>query len=464
MAVRSVLGLSCVSLTVVAMLAGCTSAPVNPDPDGDGLSTVQETTGVLAADRHRYTSDPHRADTDNDGIRDDQEIGKPIQPSSGPSASPVEPTYPVRSDPRKDDTDADGLDDAGEYDWGTRPFVADSDRDGLPDGVEVQVLSTDPSNSDTDRDGLTDAVEVAQRLDGRDPLRAEPKPVSLMSNVGDFLLGFIAGRFAERDSLAWLAGHLAPVLAGLLPGWGWLVGALANLRDAIASALGNDWRGAGENLIQMVPVAGKLTELAARITKFVERNLHKLVDVLTYLASVVGLGVDAKVAMVKAAVGAHWEKLIDAGATGKALVALAKGRTNLVDLANTVGNRKVAGRPVMAFNAVSGAQKLLQSQLSADAKNEEYHVLLATPDIGTGSRLADVFVDGEIHQALFGYVTLNSHVREQIAKDAFLLRQGGMVTVVRWHFYASETSIGADPQVYQLLAQQGIDYQIHLPV
>ena len=49
---------------------------------------------------------------------------------------------------------------SSETDTGTDPNKADTDNDGLSDGDEINFYSTDPNNSDTDNDGLNDGVEV----------------------------------------------------------------------------------------------------------------------------------------------------------------------------------------------------------------------------------------------------------------------------------------------------------------
>jgi len=133
------------------------------------------------------------------------------------------------SDPTKADTDGDGIDDGTEYWWWYRahvgyidangahlyaegrrydprnpgsgrliareeiervmdPLVAgldrtvDSDNDGLPDLIEVQ-LGTNPFDFDSDDDGLPDGYEIM--LCGTDPLRAYTDP-----NIRDSLRNF----------------------------------------------------------------------------------------------------------------------------------------------------------------------------------------------------------------------------------------------------------------------------------
>jgi outer membrane protein OmpA-like peptidoglycan-associated protein len=76
------------------------------------------------------------------------------------------------TDPKNADTDGDGLNDGVEFNkYKTNPKNADSDGDGLKDGVEVNDTNTDPNVKDTDNDGLTDGDEVLKYK--TDPLKAD---------------------------------------------------------------------------------------------------------------------------------------------------------------------------------------------------------------------------------------------------------------------------------------------------
>ncbi|MDD4901028.1 MAG: CAP domain-containing protein [Patescibacteria group bacterium] len=58
------------------------------------------------------------------------------------------------------DSDADGLSDDLEKKLGTDPFKADSDNDGVNDYEEINIYQTDPLNPDTDHDGIKDGDEI----------------------------------------------------------------------------------------------------------------------------------------------------------------------------------------------------------------------------------------------------------------------------------------------------------------
>lgn len=135
-----------------------------PDADADGLDDEEEPL---------YGTDPSRADTDRDGLRDGEEVRNGI-------------------DPLDADTDDDGVRDGAEPmpladtdgDQRINALDPDSDGDGILDGTEAGVFepvegtdvaagnfvpdadpstTTDPLLADTDDDGLDDGVEDANR-------------------------------------------------------------------------------------------------------------------------------------------------------------------------------------------------------------------------------------------------------------------------------------------------------------
>ena len=84
------------------------AAGTTDDPDGDGLSNLEEQT---------YGTDPLVADTDKDDLSDADEIA-------------------MGTDPCAADTDGDGLADGAEAALGTDPLNPDSNGNGVPDGAE----------------------------------------------------------------------------------------------------------------------------------------------------------------------------------------------------------------------------------------------------------------------------------------------------------------------------------------
>jgi hypothetical protein len=81
----------------------------------------------------------------------------------------------LRTDPRRADTDGDKLRDRYELRRSrTNPRRVDTDRDGLDDGVEVMKLHTNPRRADTDGDGTDDGSTL--RLSSSPLRKPKPKP------------------------------------------------------------------------------------------------------------------------------------------------------------------------------------------------------------------------------------------------------------------------------------------------
>ncbi|OGV70309.1 MAG: hypothetical protein A3K19_09315 [Lentisphaerae bacterium RIFOXYB12_FULL_65_16] len=92
-------------------------------------------------------------DADRDCLPDSIETQAGLNPSDAADAAA--------------DADSDGLSNLDEFLRGTGMADADSDDDGLADGVEVNTHGSNPLSADTDADGLSDSAEVAC---GMDPL------------------------------------------------------------------------------------------------------------------------------------------------------------------------------------------------------------------------------------------------------------------------------------------------------
>ncbi|HKJ39992.1 MAG TPA: hypothetical protein VJ972_14545, partial [Anaerolineales bacterium] len=86
-------------------------------------------------------------DSDGDGLTNDQEAQ-------------------IGTDALVADTDKDGLTDGDEVNlYKTNPLAMDTDEDGLLDGEEVQIYLTNPLASDTDVDTLSDGLEIENNTD-----------------------------------------------------------------------------------------------------------------------------------------------------------------------------------------------------------------------------------------------------------------------------------------------------------
>lgn len=123
---------------------------------GDGLVTsrgngraliVARKDGVLATRDVLVTTG---GDLDGDGLPDEYEVTNGLNPND-----PIDAF---------EDHDKDGLSALDEYNAGTNPFDDDTDNDGIKDGEEliagVDGFITNPLLSDSDGDGLSDSVEI----------------------------------------------------------------------------------------------------------------------------------------------------------------------------------------------------------------------------------------------------------------------------------------------------------------
>lgn len=152
------------------------TAPVNftvgKDGDEDGITDADETSGALNEKFGNKPTDPTKADSDNDGLNDGEEIhGNPQVPSitvTDKDGKQKVISGPFYTDPNKADSDGDGVSDADELANGTDPTNPDTDGDGVKDGEDTHPADgtngaggTDSDKKDSDGDGLSDAQENA---------------------------------------------------------------------------------------------------------------------------------------------------------------------------------------------------------------------------------------------------------------------------------------------------------------
>ena len=138
---------------------------VVPDSDGDGLSDDEEI--MLSGSPDGGCPDPRNPDSDNDGVGDAIEImlkapGLTFDPCHADvfdACSMLTPPY--------EDRDQDGLNDCEEALLRTDPTLVDTDKDGIPDLVEVR-RGGNPLADDTlmvtAHDGIADGDKMKEGL------------------------------------------------------------------------------------------------------------------------------------------------------------------------------------------------------------------------------------------------------------------------------------------------------------
>lgn len=446
------------------------SNPIKADSDDDGLSDKTEHDGWRRKDGAIYRTEPMNSDTDNDGLSDGEEAGTPIAGSGILE-------FEVVSSPIEPDSDGDGLGGLDEYDLGTELWLLDTDGDGLSDFQEVELYNTDPRARDSDGDSYQDDYELHHKAEGFSPLDAEivPEPEQWAE---DFYIGAVKGEFEQRDSIAWLAGNVTQGGTIFIPVVGEVVGTAGDLRDALAQTLRGEYGEAAWSAIGLTPVLG-LAALSPRIAKFVKRapNLRVQVDLL-----IDKLEIDDgwKISLRKVVWGSAWEKLTGRGFTDKQVNALDPIRRKYLleefqerpsSIGSSAGEIGGKDRGEIGRNAEAA---YLAEQTAAKRRNLKTQESVGVPgSCGTtcGQRPTRRFdvCSGKTAklscaEIKAGYTPYSTHVREEIARDAYLLKNGH-VKQIEYHFYWSKGSgsIGADPKVLELLRQHGIPYKIHPP-
>lgn len=140
----------------------------NSDSDGDQLSDASETqNGSDPLNACSPNKAAEQCDFDNDGMinkldTDDDGDGTPDQDELNNGSDPLDASSNEQSP--LTDSDTDGLTDILEINVGSNPHVADSDLDGIPDGIEWGAHPT--RAQDSDNDGQPDLLDTDDDGDG----------------------------------------------------------------------------------------------------------------------------------------------------------------------------------------------------------------------------------------------------------------------------------------------------------
>ncbi|WP_130336308.1 hypothetical protein [Micromonospora kangleipakensis] len=457
------------------------------DIDGDGLTNLQE---------QDLGTSPTEADTDGDGLGDGAEVAKgtnplvPDQPRAPPTPGNNPPIVPAPTDA---DTDGDGLGDSEEGEVETNPANVDTDGDGLSDGEEYNELNISPLHVDTDGDGLSDGYELEHVLDqGLDPAIFDEQ-VSKWTYVTDFLLGLAAGSFAERDSLAWLAGNLCSGGLGFIPVVGTALGFLTDVRDAIADAIHGEWVSAGISIVGIVPVVGDSIEIVARLVRFVLKYPRRLLAAVKIFIKNTDIPEVVRKTALKAVLAGDYDNLLAFGLTDDFMLLLGKtGTTDLKVLNKAVAAaRRTALRPGFLRDKDAAEDWLWDIMRGSDPPRlgeplqrggPQKHI--DTPDNPKprSYRKPDYYEDlpdgsHNIHEMKFGTPYFEEDALKQCHQDGKLKRDGGVgtdrISDVFWHFVPRKKwsrydndyvySLGPTQKLLDCLAEENIPFFIYVP-
>jgi len=264
--------------------------PASADTDGDGTADGVEDLdgdGRTSLQEQVRGTDPLQADSRVDTLATaPRSTARPTAKVLAVALPGTGRSQPSGTSPDPFDTDGDGLDDVAELANGTPPDVADWDGDGLTDYQELEHL-TDPDVADTDGDGFSDFHEVTHLGDGLDPLapdeRLSPqqwaRDYAQALALGDTCDTALSGWQPCKTTVPFFLGQLTGGTASFIPVVGWVVGALADVRDAVGSAAKGEWAGAGLSVLGVLPVVGDVGKLVGRVVEFTQRH-GKLEEVL----------------------------------------------------------------------------------------------------------------------------------------------------------------------------------------
>ncbi len=176
------------------------------DDDEDGLTLLQE---------YQYGTNPHAADSDNDGYPDGQEVENGYSPAgdglldkngNGVSdAWEVEKFGAILDDDADVDADKDGLSLLEEYHYNTDPTRADTDGDGYADGREVQ-HGYDP---DAPGDARIKMTMVIKKINVEVPivLSADTDEARLQKDLESGVIHYPGTPMPGQRGNVYIAGH-----------------------------------------------------------------------------------------------------------------------------------------------------------------------------------------------------------------------------------------------------------------
>jgi|GEM_PF-1096817 len=461
----------------------CTAG--GPDTDSDGIPDIVERQGALDLDGTRFTSDPQKADSDDDGLTDGEEIGGPLDYATAQqratarginpaSLNPQACYYDVYSNPLLRDTDGDLLEDALELDQDSDPRKPDTDGDGLSDAGE-KLWGTDPRKRDTDGDGLADTYELENEAIGYNPLvfnqpllkQAYLRSVEAGAQA---FKGGLCGDVCELNTIPELVGAMA---MSVMP----VAGTAADVRDVFANTIKGYYVDAAMSATGIIPVGGDATRIGNMAASFLRKHPQQLEPVLQIISKADFIPDKMRASALRraftgAAEATFYGLTSRHGISEETLLRLSRNTRNMktahllkvLDECGGCIRRDVAGYSKngwMEFDI--DAEKFFRGN-RARPKG-----LPPIREKRSDIRFYDDLNNGIAYETKSGYVAASNEILDQIKKDCDMLKIGEeFVSRVEWHFFASNTSssIGAAPPVIQALkgCKNGpIPFYFHIP-
>ncbi len=305
------------------------------DSDGDGLNDDVEIHGFADRLNHRFVTLPDDPDTDGDGLLDGEEAG---ERATLPHGSIY---YAVKSYPGQEDSDGDTLWDDEEYYYGTKPLQADSDIDGLDDGIDPHPLTFDYPEV------APGALEVVRII-------IKGAVFGDMGDVGGWLHNLVGD---DSNSPFYVVGA---IVGGFIP--------ISDLRDLFQSLVNLDLLGSMLNAIGFVPGPGDAVKISGTIGVFIVKHADDakwIDDVIRVISEnilkntpdcidepVLELLTNNEVNKLRS-LGFSWDEIVDLGTRNVK-------RTNINDLAKYTGRLESHGI------SADGIRKLIEKDVFLD--------------------------------------------------------------------------------------------------